>query len=77
MNFNQFNLDSRLNDGIKREGYHTPTPIQLAAIPLALAGNRHCPNGHRQDGGFCSAYSTQAAHRPTQPNAGFNHHTNP
>ena len=39
MNFNQFNLDSRLNDGIKREGYHIPTPIQLAAIPLALAGH--------------------------------------
>jgi ATP-dependent RNA helicase RhlE len=39
MNFNQFNLDSRLNDGIKREGYHAPTPIQLAAIPLALAGH--------------------------------------
>ena len=38
MNFNQFNLDSRLNAGIKRAGYQTPTPIQEKAIPAALAG---------------------------------------
>ncbi|MCD6577324.1 MAG: DEAD/DEAH box helicase [Anaerolineaceae bacterium] len=38
MNFNQFNLDARLNAGIRREGFHTPTPIQESAIPLALAG---------------------------------------
>ena len=36
MNFNQFNLDARLNAGIRREGFHTPTPIQESAIPLAL-----------------------------------------
>ena len=38
MNFNQFNLDTRLNAGIKHAGYITPTPIQMKAIPLALAG---------------------------------------
>ncbi len=38
MNFNQFNLDSRLMTGIKRAGYETPTPIQEAAIPAALKG---------------------------------------
>ncbi len=38
MNFNQFNLDSRLQTGIKRAGYQTPTPIQEQAIPAALAG---------------------------------------
>ena len=38
MNFNQFNLDSRLSAGIKRAGYHTPTPIQSQAIPSALEG---------------------------------------
>ena len=38
MNFNQFNLDSRLMAGIKRAGYETPTPIQEAAIPAALKG---------------------------------------
>ncbi|TFH35376.1 MAG: DEAD/DEAH box helicase, partial [Anaerolineales bacterium] len=37
-NFNQFNLDSRLNAGIRHAGYETPTAIQIAAIPLALAG---------------------------------------
>ena len=39
MNFNQFNLDSRLNPGIKHAGYHKATPIQISAIPLALAGH--------------------------------------
>ena len=38
MNFNQFNLDSRLGAGIKRAGYTTPTPIQEKAIPAALDG---------------------------------------
>jgi ATP-dependent RNA helicase RhlE len=39
MNFNQFNLDSRVNAGISQAGYHKPTPIQTSAIPLALAGH--------------------------------------
>jgi ATP-dependent RNA helicase RhlE len=38
VNFNQFNLDSRLMAGIKRAGYEIPTPIQEAAIPAALKG---------------------------------------
>jgi len=38
VNFNQFNLDARLMKGITRAGYSTPTPIQVAAIPPALAG---------------------------------------
>ena len=38
MNFNQFNLDSRLNAGIKGAGYEIATPIQEKAIPAALAG---------------------------------------
>lgn len=38
MNFNQFNLDSRLQAGIQRAGYTTPTPIQIQAIPVAVAG---------------------------------------
>ena len=38
MNFTQFNLDSRLNAGINRAGYQTPTPIQEKAIPAALSG---------------------------------------
>ena len=39
MNFNQFNLDSRLNAGIRHAGYNKPTPIQTSAIPIALAGH--------------------------------------
>ena len=38
MNFNQFNLDARLQAGIKRAGYSTATPIQEQAIPAALSG---------------------------------------
>ncbi len=38
MNFDQFNLDSRLQAGIQRLGYVTPTPVQMKAIPAALAG---------------------------------------
>ena len=39
MNFNQFNLDSRLMAGIQRANYTEATPIQAAAIPEALAGH--------------------------------------
>jgi ATP-dependent RNA helicase RhlE len=39
VNFTQFNLDSRLLAGIRRLGYTTPTPIQTAALPPALAGS--------------------------------------
>ena len=39
MNFNQFNLDSRLLAGINHLGYTEPTPVQIAAIPPALAGD--------------------------------------
>jgi ATP-dependent RNA helicase RhlE len=38
VNFDQFNLDSRLQVGIQRLGYVTPTPVQIKAIPAALAG---------------------------------------
>jgi ATP-dependent RNA helicase RhlE len=38
LNFNQFNLDPRLQAGITRLGYSEPTPIQVAAIPAAVTG---------------------------------------
>ncbi|MEW6241092.1 MAG: DEAD/DEAH box helicase [Chloroflexota bacterium] len=38
MNFNQFNLDSRLLKNIQRAGFESPTPIQEQAIPPALEG---------------------------------------
>ncbi len=38
MNFQEFNLDSRLMTRIHRAGYTSPTPIQTSAIPPALAG---------------------------------------
>lgn len=39
MNFSDFNLDARLQAGIQRAGYQTPTPIQQQAIPEALIGS--------------------------------------
>jgi len=39
VSFNQFNLDPRLMAGINRAGYEIPTPIQLAAIPVAMEGS--------------------------------------
>ncbi len=38
MNFDQFNLDPRINAGIQDVGYVTPTPIQIQAIPEVLQG---------------------------------------
>ncbi len=39
MSFQQFHLDSRLMTRIQRAGYTDPTPIQIRAIPPALAGH--------------------------------------
>lgn len=38
MNFNEFHLDARLQTEIKKIGFSAPTPIQVRAIPQALAG---------------------------------------
>jgi ATP-dependent RNA helicase RhlE len=38
MNFEQFQLDPRLMQGVKKAGYDVATPIQEAAIPAALRG---------------------------------------
>ncbi|MGK5088021.1 DEAD/DEAH box helicase [Bdellovibrionota bacterium FG-2] len=38
MKFESLNLIDPLLHAVKAEGYHTPTPIQLQAIPLVLAG---------------------------------------
>ncbi|MGR3219025.1 MAG: DEAD/DEAH box helicase [Candidatus Anammoxibacter sp.] len=38
MDFKQFKLARRLQEGISCAGYEVPTPIQEAAIPLALEG---------------------------------------
>jgi ATP-dependent RNA helicase RhlE len=38
MKFSEFGLDARLMRAITEAGYETPTPIQAAAIPVALTG---------------------------------------
>jgi ATP-dependent RNA helicase RhlE len=38
LNFEQFNLDQRVLDGVNTAGYTTPTPIQEQAIPVVLEG---------------------------------------
>jgi ATP-dependent RNA helicase RhlE len=62
VNFNQFNLDSRLGASINRAGYSTPTPIQTQAIPAALAG--HDLIGTAQTGtGKTAAFVLPILHR--------------
>jgi ATP-dependent RNA helicase RhlE len=39
MNFAQFELAKTLLDGVTREGYVTPTPIQEKAIPVVMKGH--------------------------------------
>jgi len=39
MNFKHFNLDTRLDEGIRKSGFTNPTPIQEKAIPLAMRGD--------------------------------------
>src|SRR3970040_1992374 len=38
MSFEQFNLSEALLRGVRRQGFETPTPIQIGAIPPALEG---------------------------------------
>jgi ATP-dependent RNA helicase RhlE len=38
VSFDKFNLDARINAGIRDMGYETPTPIQKEAIPPVLNG---------------------------------------
>ena len=38
MNFNDFGLDKRIIDALRKKGYKTPSPIQEKAIPPALEG---------------------------------------
>jgi len=39
MNFEKFNLHSKINAGVQAIGYTVPTPIQLQSIPPILEGN--------------------------------------
>jgi ATP-dependent RNA helicase RhlE len=39
LNFKQFSLDPRIQDGVAGAGFTTPTPIQEQAIPIVLNGN--------------------------------------
>ncbi len=38
MSFSSFNLDRRLEEGVRALGFTQPTPIQVATIPAALTG---------------------------------------
>ncbi|MBI3920829.1 MAG: DEAD/DEAH box helicase [Armatimonadetes bacterium] len=38
MSFTDFDLDPRLQQGVRSLGFHQPTPIQSAAMPMALQG---------------------------------------
>ena len=38
MNFESFNLQSSILEGVNAQGFETPTPIQIKAIPVVMAG---------------------------------------
>src|SRR5512138_3112913 len=38
MSFSYFDLDPRLQTGVRAMGFTNPTPIQIATIPTALTG---------------------------------------
>jgi len=38
MSFENFNLDPGIMEGIREQGYTTPTPIQLESIPSIMQG---------------------------------------
>jgi ATP-dependent RNA helicase RhlE len=60
--FDQFELDSRLSPAVATAGYQTPTPIQSATIPVALAG--HDLIGTAQTGtGKTAAFVLPILHR--------------
>ncbi len=62
MTFDQFELDPRLLPAVARAGYRTPTPIQSATIPVALAG--HDLIGTAQTGtGKTAAFVLPILHR--------------
>ncbi|HNR69017.1 MAG TPA: DEAD/DEAH box helicase [bacterium] len=65
MNFNQFNLDSRLERGIQNAGFKEATPVQAQAIPQILAG--HDLIGTAQTGtGKTAAYVLPILHQLLQ-----------
>lgn len=67
MNFKDFNIDSRILDAIKLEGYTAPTPIQEQTIPFALSGKDIL--GCAQTGtGKTAAFAVPILHRMTLNN---------
>ncbi|MBN1542238.1 DEAD/DEAH box helicase [candidate division KSB1 bacterium] len=68
MNFNQFNLDSRLMNGIEKAGFRQATPVQAQAIPQILAG--HDLIGTAQTGtGKTAAFVLPILHQMLQQNS--------
>ncbi len=64
--FDQLGLSEPLLRAVHASGYETATPIQLQAIPAGSFGPRPdglCPNGHRQNGGVCSADAPPTEHQ--------------
>ena len=49
VSFAELSLTSFLADRLQQAGFTAPTPIQSAAIPLALEGRDYKPLGHDCD----------------------------
>ncbi|MBK9943757.1 MAG: DEAD/DEAH box helicase [Kouleothrix sp.] len=73
MNFDQFDLDPRLMQGVRSAGYAAPTPIQAAAIPPALAGHDligTAQTGTGKTAAFVLPILQRLLKRPPQPTNG-------
>ncbi len=74
MNFDEMGLSPKLLRAVTRQGYSTATPIQIAAIPLVLAG--HDVLGCAQTGtGKTAAFALPTLHH-LLPQRAPNHHKN-
>jgi ATP-dependent RNA helicase RhlE len=70
MGFSNFGLSQAMIDGVKAMGYTEPTPIQLRAIPLVLAGRDvigSAQTGTGKTAAFALPILSQLGHHSSQP----------
>src|SRR5258705_1003327 len=70
MPFTKFGLSPAMLDGVKAMGYIEPTPIQLRAIPLVMAGHDVIASAQRATGkpaAFALPILSQIGHHRPQP----------
>ncbi len=66
MSFKDLSLSSEILRAIQEEGYHTPTPVQVKAIPVVLSGQDvlvSAQTGTGKTDGFTLPMLKQLQHR--------------